>query len=103
VTSRSRQIRADLTCVGGLRGAAWIDPARCQGCGTCTAECPAKAIQLLGYRDEQIMSGVGAWEVRKRWGFPHDKVIMWKVPDNQSWPAAVASPGQQYNHIRKGA
>jgi heterodisulfide reductase subunit A-like polyferredoxin len=64
------QIRADLTSVGGLRGAAWIDPARCQGCGTCTAECPAKAIQLLGYRDEQIMSGVGAWEVREAVGIP---------------------------------
>jgi len=48
----------------GAGGAAWIDPARRQGCGTCIAECPAKAIQLLGYRDEQIMSGVGRWEVR---------------------------------------
>ncbi len=48
--------------------AEWIDPARCQGCGACTADCPAKAIQLLGYRDEQIMSGVGAWEVREAVG-----------------------------------
>jgi len=31
---------------GGPRGAAWIDPALCQGCGTCTGECPATAIQL---------------------------------------------------------
>jgi heterodisulfide reductase subunit A len=45
-------------------GAAQIDPARCQGCGTCTAECPAKAIQLVAYTDEQILAqGVGAWQV----------------------------------------
>lgn len=50
---------------GGIQGAAWIDPAKCQGCGTCTGECPATAIQLIGYRDEQIMlrdsAGLGAW------------------------------------------
>ncbi len=47
--------------VGGLGGSAWIDPARCQGCGTCTGECPARAIQLEGYRDEQLRVGLGAW------------------------------------------
>jgi len=46
-----------------LGGAAWIDPARCQGCGTCTGECPARAIQLEHYRDEQICVGLGQWEV----------------------------------------
>ncbi|MDE3090170.1 MAG: CoB--CoM heterodisulfide reductase iron-sulfur subunit A family protein, partial [Chloroflexota bacterium] len=50
---------------GGILGAAWIDPAKCQGCGTCTGECPATAIQLVNYRDEQIMlretAGLGAW------------------------------------------
>jgi heterodisulfide reductase subunit A len=50
--------------VGGIQGAAYIDPALCQGCGTCTAECPAKAIQLLHYTDEQMLAqGLGAWEV----------------------------------------
>ena len=34
-------------------GAAYIEPAQCQGCGICVAECPAKAIQLMHYRDEQ--------------------------------------------------
>jgi heterodisulfide reductase subunit A-like polyferredoxin len=48
--------------VGGIKGAAYIDPALCTGCGTCTAECPAKAIQLVSYRDEQIMSlPLGTW------------------------------------------
>jgi len=44
--------------VGGIRGAAYIEPALCQGCGTCTAECPAKAIQLVAYKDEQVLAQV---------------------------------------------
>jgi ferredoxin len=51
--------------VGGLGGAAFIDPAECQGCGTCTGECPAGAIELINYGDEQVMlresAGLGAW------------------------------------------
>jgi ferredoxin len=51
--------------VGGLGGAAFIDATQCQGCGTCTGECPANAIQLVGYTDEQIMlrdiRGLGSW------------------------------------------
>jgi heterodisulfide reductase subunit A2 len=51
--------------VGGLGGAAFIDPAQCQGCGTCTGDCPANAIQLLHYKDDQIMlrevGGLGQW------------------------------------------
>jgi heterodisulfide reductase subunit A len=41
--------------VGGILGAAYIEPVLCTGCGTCTSECPANAIQLLHYRDNQIM------------------------------------------------
>jgi len=52
--------------VGGLGGAAYIDPALCQGCGTCTGECPANAIQLVNYTDEQIIlpaiGGLGSWQ-----------------------------------------
>ena len=40
--------------VGGIVGAAYIEPALCHGCGTCTSECPATAIQLLNYSDTQI-------------------------------------------------
>jgi len=48
--------------VGGIKGAAYIDPAVCTGCGTCTAECPARAIQLISYQDDQIMClPLGAW------------------------------------------
>ncbi|MBN1483689.1 MAG: FAD-dependent oxidoreductase [Chloroflexia bacterium] len=40
---------------GAIQGAAYINVAACQGCGTCVGECPAKAIQLLHFRDEQIV------------------------------------------------
>ncbi|MDH4207419.1 MAG: FAD-dependent oxidoreductase, partial [Anaerolineae bacterium] len=43
-----------LKGAGGVLGAARIEIAACQGCGTCAAECPAKAIQLMHYRDEQV-------------------------------------------------
>jgi heterodisulfide reductase subunit A-like polyferredoxin len=51
--------------VGDIVGAAYIEPALCHGCGTCTAECPAAAIQLLNYTDTQIMvpetQALGSW------------------------------------------
>lgn len=37
-----------------------IDPAKCVGCGICAAECPAKAIQLVGFSDDRIMGGIDA-------------------------------------------
>jgi heterodisulfide reductase subunit A-like polyferredoxin len=36
-------------------GVAQIDAALCQGCGSCAAECPGKAIQLQHFKDEQII------------------------------------------------
>ncbi|MFP3981015.1 MAG: FAD-dependent oxidoreductase [Desulfobacterales bacterium] len=33
-----------------------IDPALCHGCGTCAAECPARAIQLMQYEDDHILA-----------------------------------------------
>jgi len=50
----------DLTGVGGILGAAYIEAAVCQGCGSCAAECPARAIQLKHYTDEQMMAKVDA-------------------------------------------
>ena len=56
------RVRYEDTGVGGIKGAAYIEPGLCQGCGTCVAECPAKAIQLVAYRDEQIMAQpLGSW------------------------------------------
>jgi len=39
---------------------AMIDPAACQGCGICAPLCPNSAIQVLNYKDEQIISKLSA-------------------------------------------
>ncbi len=57
---RVPRIRADLMGVGGIIGAAYIEPAQCHGCGVCVGECPAKAIQLLHYRDVQVEAKIEA-------------------------------------------
>ena len=54
------KISANFTGAGGIVGAAYIEPAICQGCGICAAECPAKAIQVMHYRDAQVMAKVDA-------------------------------------------
>ena len=36
-------------------GKAFIDKSKCKGCGSCAAECPGKAIDLMHYRDRQII------------------------------------------------
>jgi len=60
---------ACLTCVRvcpfgvpfiNQEGVAHIDVAVCQGCGSCAAECPGKAIQLQHFKDDQIISKSGA-------------------------------------------
>jgi heterodisulfide reductase subunit A-like polyferredoxin len=53
-------IRADFEGVGGIAGAAYVEPAQCHGCGICVGECPARAIQLLHYRDAQMEAKVAA-------------------------------------------
>ena len=54
------KIRIDMTGVGGIVGAAYVEAAVCQGCGICAAECPARAIQLMHYTDTQMTAKVGA-------------------------------------------
>jgi ferredoxin len=46
--------------VGHIAGAAYIEPAVCHGCGSCASECPARAIQLLHYKDIQTMEKIDA-------------------------------------------
>jgi heterodisulfide reductase subunit A-like polyferredoxin len=53
-------IRADLVGVGGIMGAAYVEPAVCHGCGSCVAECPAKAIELMHYKNAQILKKLDA-------------------------------------------
>jgi heterodisulfide reductase subunit A-like polyferredoxin len=49
------QVTASAAGVGGVAGAAFIEPSVCRGCGVCVAECPAKAITLAHYGDDQIL------------------------------------------------
>jgi len=35
-----------------------IDPVQCHGCGTCVGECPGKALQLLHYKDDQMVAKI---------------------------------------------
>jgi heterodisulfide reductase subunit A-like polyferredoxin len=53
-------MRANVSGVGDIMGAAYIEAAVCQGCGTCAAECPARAIQLTHYTDAQLRGKVQA-------------------------------------------
>jgi heterodisulfide reductase subunit A-like polyferredoxin len=54
------KISADLTGVGGIVGAAQIEAAICHGCGSCAAECPAKAIEMMHYKDTQVLKKLDA-------------------------------------------
>jgi heterodisulfide reductase subunit A-like polyferredoxin len=54
------KIKSNFTGVGSIVGAAYIEPAMCQGCGTCAAECPAQAIQLMHYRDAEMLPKIDA-------------------------------------------
>jgi heterodisulfide reductase subunit A-like polyferredoxin len=54
------QMKPNLTGVGGIIGAAFVETAVCQGCGTCVSECPARAIQLMHYTDAQLAAKVEA-------------------------------------------
>jgi heterodisulfide reductase subunit A-like polyferredoxin len=54
------RIMANIAGVGSIAGAAHIEAAICQGCGICASECPAQAINVLNYRDDQVMAKVGA-------------------------------------------
>ena len=54
------KIMGNVVGVGNIFGAAYIEPAICQGCGICAGECPAKAIGVMNYCDAQMMAKVGA-------------------------------------------
>ena len=54
------RIKPDRSGVGGLLGAAYIEAAVCQGCGSCAAECPAQAIQLMNFTSAQMAAKVSA-------------------------------------------
>jgi heterodisulfide reductase subunit A2 len=60
---------ACLTCVRvcpydvpviNIKGEAEIDVAKCHGCGSCSAECPAMAIELMHFREPQLWAKANA-------------------------------------------
>lgn len=53
-------VSREYTGIGQITGAAFIESAVCHGCGSCAAECPAGAIQLQQYTDEQTRIKVEA-------------------------------------------
>ena len=53
-------VQAERIGVGEIPGAAFIEPAICQGCGICAAECPARAIQLMHFTDAQMAAKIRA-------------------------------------------
>ena len=66
-TVESERCAACLVCVRACpydiprineEGVSEIDVALCHGCGICASECPAKAIHLNWYEDDQILSKV---------------------------------------------
>ena len=55
-------------------GKAEVEPVKCQGCGNCAAACPANAIQLLTFTDEQEYSLVKNILTKNSAGNPGIKV-----------------------------
>ncbi|MCD6293615.1 MAG: CoB--CoM heterodisulfide reductase iron-sulfur subunit A family protein [Deltaproteobacteria bacterium] len=45
----------DIPVIDREIGAAYIDPALCQGCGMCVAECPGKAIYMISCSDQMLI------------------------------------------------
>jgi heterodisulfide reductase subunit A-like polyferredoxin len=62
--------------VGEILGAAFIEPAICQGCGICAAECPARAILLMHYTDAQMSAKVRALVQPKLDLFSLDEMVV---------------------------
>jgi len=56
----------------------------CMGCGSCTAECPAKAITLRHYVDAQVLAAIDGLLA----GDPQDKTVEMAYPE----PVGVAPP-----------
>jgi heterodisulfide reductase subunit A-like polyferredoxin len=60
------RVRYEMTGVGSILGAAYIEPAVCHGCGSCVSECPAQAIQLMHSSDVQTFAKIDALFIKKQ-------------------------------------
>jgi len=70
-------------------GAAYIEAAVCQGCGTCASECPARAIQLMHYTDTQTLAKVDAMfgmEPADAGFIPIERIEILESSDRQEQP-----------------
>jgi heterodisulfide reductase subunit A-like polyferredoxin len=76
-------MQAEAAGIGRLQGAAYIEPAVCQGCGSCAAECPAKAIELMHFTDLQLQAKAHALLHPE---LPQEIVIL---ADQQDWKNSV--------------
>jgi ferredoxin len=68
----------------GQENKAEVQGVVCMGCGSCTAECPAKAITLRHFVDAQIFAAIEGLLV----GEPVDKSVELAYPE----PVGVAPP-----------
>ena len=52
----------DIKDVNGIiyKEVAYINQGVCQGCGTCTATCLSKSIELAGFNNEEIFAEIAA-------------------------------------------
>lgn len=54
------KISSEISGVGDIIGAAFIEAAVCHGCGSCASECPAQAIQIRHSTDIQTLEKINA-------------------------------------------
>jgi len=76
-------MQAEAAGIGRLQGAAYIEPAVCQGCGSCAAECPAKAIELMHFTDLQLKAKAHALLHPE---LPQEITIL---PDQENWKNTI--------------
>jgi heterodisulfide reductase subunit A len=55
------QVDHSVEGIGGIKGAAWINPLACEGCGACVAECPQDAISIPGLESASIRAAERAY------------------------------------------
>ncbi len=66
-----------------------VQGAMCMGCGSCTAECPAKAITLRHFVDAQVLAAVNGLL-----GSDWTSAPSCRYPDQVGVPAALARVGK---------
>ena len=58
-----------------------VDGLKCKGCGVCVSSCPARAIDLIYYRDKQVIEeikGICSTDLEYKEGFIESIELIWK-------------------------